>query len=58
MHIAGYVDKIAELHFPHVISHAFAVARDKQVFIVTLELFLRWQFLTEGRRDRMNEHAD
>jgi hypothetical protein len=41
-----------------MISHAFAVARDKKVFIVTLELFLRWQFLTEGRRDRMNEHAD
>ena len=34
-----------------------AVASDTQVFIVALELLLRWLSLTEGG-DRKNEHAD
>ena len=35
-----------------------AVASDMQVFIVALELLLRWLSLTEGVIDRKNVHAD
>jgi len=38
-----------------------AVASETQVFIVTLELFLRWLFVDRrggGEIDRKNEHAD